>query len=123
VFRGLVVPPSAAVAAALGGFGLVLAGGSAVASAAGPCGPGGVFSVSGSTDTCTYTTAGEDTFTVPTGVTSVSAVKHRNFWAIRTPALIARRGFHVRSLKGLGEESEPLRSRSSVKTAVPHRHS
>ncbi len=42
------------------------------ASAAGPlCGTTGVQSVSGGTTTCTYTTVGEDTFNVPTGVSSL----------------------------------------------------
>src|SRR5437763_8730929 len=36
-----------------------------------PCGTGGVFAA-GATDSCTYTTAGDDTFTVPGGVASVT---------------------------------------------------
>lgn len=51
-----------------------LAGGSATAVAAGPCGANGVFSQSGSTVFCTYTAAGEDTFTVPPGVSGVSVM-------------------------------------------------
>ena len=47
------------------------AGGPAVASAAAPCGTNGVFSQSGSTASCTYTTTGQDTFTVPAGVSSL----------------------------------------------------
>lgn len=44
-----------------------------VALAAGPCGSSGVYAVSGSTATCTYSAQGtEDTFTVPGGVTSLS---------------------------------------------------
>ncbi|WSA81803.1 hypothetical protein OG930_43750 [Streptomyces sp. NBC_01799] len=42
--------------------------------AAGPCGANGVFSQSGSTVSCTYTAAGEDTFTVPPEVSSVSVM-------------------------------------------------
>lgn len=44
-----------------------LAGGSATAVAAGPCGANGVLSQSGSTVSCAYTAAGEDTFAVPPG--------------------------------------------------------
>ncbi|WP_327421823.1 immunoglobulin domain-containing protein [Streptomyces sp. NBC_01230] len=51
-----------------------LAGGSATAVDAGPCGANGVFSQSGSTVSCTYTAAGEDTFAVPPGVSSVSVM-------------------------------------------------
>jgi hypothetical protein len=39
-----------------------------------PCGSSGVLSSSGATQTCTYTTTGEDTFTVPAGATSVHVV-------------------------------------------------
>jgi collagen type VII alpha len=39
-----------------------------------PCGSHGVYSVSGQTAMCTYTAAGEDTFTAPSGVSSVSVV-------------------------------------------------
>ena len=50
----------------------------AAADAALPCGTTGVFSTSGSgpgsTDTCTYTTAGQDSFTVPAGVSSLQVV-------------------------------------------------
>ena len=41
------------------------------ASAAAPCGSAGTLSSSGATATCTYTGAGQDTFTVPAGVTSL----------------------------------------------------
>src|SRR5580692_12616024 len=43
------------------------------ASAADPCGTTGVMSVSGSIVSCTYSTVGSDTFTVPTGdgITSI----------------------------------------------------
>jgi uncharacterized repeat protein (TIGR01451 family) len=37
-----------------------------------PCGTGGVYSESGGVATCTYTATGEDTFTVPAGVTQVT---------------------------------------------------
>jgi hypothetical protein len=44
-----------------------------VASASSPCGTAGSFSAPGPTYSCTYTMAGmEDTFAVPTGVTSVA---------------------------------------------------
>jgi hypothetical protein len=44
----------------------------ASASAAAPCGSAGVFSVTGTTATCTYTAPGtEDTFAVPAGVSSL----------------------------------------------------
>ena len=50
-----------------------LATGAAPAVAAGPCGASGVFSQSGATATCSYTSAGtEDTFTVPANVSSLS---------------------------------------------------
>ncbi|MET9618140.1 Ig-like domain-containing protein [Kitasatospora indigofera] len=42
----------------------------ATAGGAGPCGAGGVFTVA--PPTCTWTTAGTDTFTVPAGVTAVN---------------------------------------------------
>lgn len=38
------------------------------------CGANGVFSSAGSTSTCTYTTAGEDTFVVPSGVSTIGVV-------------------------------------------------
>jgi len=45
---------------------------SATASAAAPCGSTGVFSAAGATSACTYNGAGtEDTFAVPSGVTSL----------------------------------------------------
>ena len=41
--------------------------------AASPCGTNGEFSQSGATATCTYTNpGGEDTFTVPAGISAVS---------------------------------------------------
>ncbi|HEX7276734.1 MAG TPA: choice-of-anchor D domain-containing protein [Acidimicrobiales bacterium] len=43
-----------------------------VAGASGACGANGAFSQSGSTATCTYTAAGQDTFSVPPGVGSLS---------------------------------------------------
>src|ERR1039458_6106010 len=43
----------------------------APASAVAPCGTNGVLTTSADTYTCTYTTAGEDTFAVPIGVTQV----------------------------------------------------
>jgi hypothetical protein len=52
---------------------LGLAGASAqVAHAQSPCGTNGTFT--GGPPTCTYTTTGEDTFTVPSGVTSIHVV-------------------------------------------------
>ena len=60
---------------ALGAGGLMLAGGatSLPASADTTCGTSGVFSSSSSTATCTYAYSGAaDTFTVPSGVTSVT---------------------------------------------------
>jgi hypothetical protein len=39
-----------------------------------PCGITGVFSVQGTTSSCTYTTVGEDTFTVPEGVGALSVL-------------------------------------------------
>jgi hypothetical protein len=57
---------------AVGGVGVVVP---AVASAAGsPCGTGGVFSTAGSTASCAYSSPGQDTFTVPAGVSSVHVV-------------------------------------------------
>src|ERR1700690_3418189 len=51
-----------------------LSGGVSGASGTAPCGTSGVFSQVGSTGTCTYTTTGEDTFTVPSGVSAVHVV-------------------------------------------------
>jgi hypothetical protein len=45
-----------------------------VGSAASPCGTAGVLSASGATQTCTYTGSGQDTFTVPAGVSSLHVV-------------------------------------------------
>jgi hypothetical protein len=45
-----------------------------VGSAASPCGSAGVLSTSGATQTCTYTATGEDSFTVPAGVSSLHVV-------------------------------------------------
>jgi hypothetical protein len=39
-----------------------------------PCGITGEFSMQGTTSSCTYTTVGEDTFTVPEGVSALSAL-------------------------------------------------
>ena len=59
-----------AVAVAVGAG---LAAGVSGASASSPCGSTGDYSTSGTTATCAYTSAGtEDTFSVPTGVTSLS---------------------------------------------------
>jgi hypothetical protein len=44
------------------------------AQAQAPCGATGVFSTSGTMSSCTYTTAGEDTFSVPGGVGTFSVV-------------------------------------------------
>jgi hypothetical protein len=66
--------PGVAIVAALIEFGSILMGGSGVASASGPCGTNGAFSSSGSTDTCTYTANAQDTFAVPSGVSSLSVV-------------------------------------------------
>jgi len=44
------------------------------ASAASACGNAGTLSTSAGVSTCTYTAAGEDTFSVPAGVTQVSVV-------------------------------------------------
>src|ERR1700722_6964491 len=44
------------------------------ASGSTPCGASGVPTSGAGTDACTYTTAGEDTFTVPTGVSQLSVV-------------------------------------------------
>ena len=67
MFRRRVIVPG--VVAALVEFGLVLAGGSGVASATSPCGLYGTLSSSGATETCTYTAAyGQDTFAVPSGI-------------------------------------------------------
>ena len=56
---------------ALLGSATLVAGGvmASAAHAQDPCGSNGVFSTDGTSRSCTYTTAGEDTFTVPTGVT------------------------------------------------------
>jgi hypothetical protein len=57
----------------VGALGLVWAAVSAgPAAASGPCGSAGVLSRSGPTLTCTYTTVGEDSFSVPSGIPSVS---------------------------------------------------
>jgi hypothetical protein len=45
-----------------------------VGSAASPCGSAGVLSMSGGTQTCMYTSTGQDTFTVPAGVSSLHVV-------------------------------------------------
>jgi hypothetical protein len=45
---------------------------SAAADLGGACGSSGVLSSSGSTYTCTYTTVGEDSFTPPSGVSSIA---------------------------------------------------
>lgn len=66
-----VVLPAALAGLSAVGFGVASPGGAA---AAGPCGAGGVFSSSASTATCTYATAGQDTFTVPAGVGSIDVV-------------------------------------------------
>ena len=58
-------------AAAVCALGLIVPG---VAAAASPCGTGGVFSTSGSTASCSYTSPGQDTFTVPAGVSSLQVV-------------------------------------------------
>jgi hypothetical protein len=69
-----------AAAVCLGTFGLsfgsLLVVSSTPASASIPCGNNGTFAVSGSTVTCTYSSLGSDTFTVPPGdnITSVSVV-------------------------------------------------
>lgn len=44
------------------------------AAAPSPCGVNGVLSTSAGTASCTYTTAGEDTFVVPSGVSSAGVV-------------------------------------------------
>jgi hypothetical protein len=41
---------------------------------ASPCGTGGVFARAGVTATCTYTTPGEDTFAVPSAISSLQVV-------------------------------------------------
>ena len=63
IVRGSLVVAAGGLAAAVG-----LAG---VASAAVVCGSTGTPSTAGTTAACTYTTSGQDTFTVPAGVTSV----------------------------------------------------
>jgi hypothetical protein len=61
-------------AALLGGVAMAV-GVTGVGLAAAPCGNAGVLSTSTSTmQTCTYTGAGEDTFTVPAGVSSLHVV-------------------------------------------------
>jgi hypothetical protein len=50
----------------------VVLGSAPSAMADGPCGSSGVFAASGSGGTCTYTTQGEDTFSVPSGASTVS---------------------------------------------------
>ncbi|GHK03709.1 hypothetical protein ACWEWI_19355 [Streptomyces sp. NPDC003753] len=67
--RGRAPAAALAVALALGVVGMT----GQEASAQSPCGTNGVFS-SGPPPTCTYTTTGEDTFTVPSGVTSIHVV-------------------------------------------------
>jgi hypothetical protein len=52
----------------------VLAAAVASAPAATPCGTHGALSNAGGHSSCSYTTVGEDTFSVPAGVTSVSVV-------------------------------------------------
>ena len=67
----------AATAVLIGGLATVTTAGvtslaTAPASAASPlCGTNGVLSASNGTITCTYTTVGEDTFNVPSGVSSL----------------------------------------------------
>lgn len=56
----------------LGGTGLLTP--VAAASAAAPCGARGVLSQAGASDTCTYTTVGEDSFTAPAGTSAVQVV-------------------------------------------------
>ena len=64
---------SAAAAVAALAIVMILGFSPGVASAAGPCGPTGVLSSSGSTDTCTFSyTGGDQTWTVPAGVTTAS---------------------------------------------------
>src|ERR1700722_10976553 len=58
--------PSLAVVGLAGGC-VAAFGPVAGASAAAPCGSTGTVSSSGATTTCTYTGAGQDTFTVPAG--------------------------------------------------------
>ena len=62
-----------ALSTALGGFGLAFAPAPAALACVpgGPCGSTGLFTSTGTTVTCTYATTGEDTFSVPAGVTSV----------------------------------------------------
>jgi hypothetical protein len=59
---------------AIAAFSAVIVAGatSAADGSSGPCGSTGLFASAGSTDSCTYTAIGEDTFTVPAGVTSLS---------------------------------------------------
>ena len=52
---------------------VALGAGAGTGSASGPCG-GGVLTQAAPTATCTYTSAGEDTFSVPAGVTSLNVV-------------------------------------------------
>jgi hypothetical protein len=71
--RGRPVGLVAATAALLGLWAVALAG--SAAAAATPCGNSSVFSYSGTTVTCTYSTAGtEGTLTVPANVSSVHVV-------------------------------------------------
>ena len=42
--------------------------------AASPCGNAGVLTTAGATETCTYTTTGQDTFSVPAGVSSLDVI-------------------------------------------------
>jgi hypothetical protein len=65
-FRSLVLVGSAVGGAALAS--------PLAASADNPCGSSGVLSQVGSVQTCTYTAAGTDTFTVPSGVSSLDVV-------------------------------------------------
>jgi hypothetical protein len=59
---------TAAAAAAVVALGLV----PGVALGAAPCGSGGTLAISGSTESCTYTIPGEDTFAVPAGVSAIT---------------------------------------------------
>jgi hypothetical protein len=62
------------VAAVLLGGVATAVGLAGVGSAASPCGSAGVLSTSGAAQTCTYTSTGQDTFTVPAGVSSLHVV-------------------------------------------------
>ena len=71
------MPGRATAVATLCAAALVLVGGPAAASdraaaaGVGSCGVHGAFSINGTTATCSYTAAGEDTFAVPAGTTTV----------------------------------------------------